>query len=45
MLAACGQGTPATTSRQLTKESVNLSVGYPWTDAYDRFDDAAAAFH
>jgi multiple sugar transport system substrate-binding protein len=45
MLAACGQGAPATTTRQLTKENVTLSVGYPWTDAFDRFDDAAAAFH
>jgi len=45
MLAACGVGAASTTSRQLTKETVSLSVGYPWTDAYDRFDDAAAAFH
>ncbi|HET7768501.1 MAG TPA: sugar ABC transporter substrate-binding protein [Chloroflexota bacterium] len=42
--AACGQEAAAP-GKQLTKETAALSVGYPWTDAYDRFDDAAAAFH
>ena len=43
LAAACGQP-QAAPGAGLTKEPVTLSVGYPWTDAFERFDDAAAAF-
>jgi multiple sugar transport system substrate-binding protein len=43
--AACGRGaSPAGPGGALTQEPVTLQVGYPWTDAFERFDDAAAAF-
>jgi multiple sugar transport system substrate-binding protein len=45
LLAACGIGEPAASGRTLSKEQATLSVGYPWTDAFGRFDAAAAAFH